>query len=126
MDGEELRIDKWLWCSRIFKTRTIATNACKGGKVKVDNISIKPARNVKIGEQIHVQLGQLNKVVKVKSIPRSRISPKQVIDVYTDITPSEEYERIEFMHAYKAEYRDRRTGRPTKKDRRILDKFKKS
>lgn len=126
MDGEELRIDKWLWCARIFKTRTIAANACKGGKVKVDDISVKPARNVKIGEQIHVQLGQLNKVVEVKSIPKNRISPKQVVDVYTDITPSEEYERIEFMRAYKAEYRDKRTGRPTKKDRRILDKFKNS
>ena len=71
-----------------------------------------------------MQLGQLHKVVEVLSIPKSRVSPKDVPNIYTDRTPAEEYERIEFMHAYKAEYRDRGAGRPTKKDRRILDKLK--
>ena len=121
---EELRIDKWLWCARLFKTRTLAADACKGGKVKINDASIKPSRDVKIGEQIQVQLGQLHKVVEVKSIPKSRVSPKQVEDVYTDLTPKEEYERIEFIHAYKVEYRDRGAGRPTKKERREIDKLK--
>ena len=61
---EELRIDKWLWCARFFKTRTLAADACKGGKVKINDASIKPSRDVKIGEQIQVQLGQLHKVVE--------------------------------------------------------------
>ena len=121
---EELRIDKWLWCARLFKTRTLAADACKGGKVKIDDCSIKPSRDVKVGELIQVQLGQLHKVVEVKSIPKSRVSPKQVEEVYIDITPKEEYERIEFLHAFKVEYRDRGAGRPTKKDRRIIDKIK--
>ncbi len=108
---EELRIDKWLWCARLFKTRTLAADACKGGKVKINDVSIKPSRDVKIGEQIQVQLGQLHKVVEVKSIPKSRVSPKQVEEVYADLTPKEEYERIEFIHAYKVEYRDRGAGR---------------
>ena len=121
---EELRIDKWLWCARLFKTRTLAADACKGGKVKIDDNSIKPSRDVKIGVKIQVQLGQLHKVVEVKSIPKSRVSPKQGEEVYIDITPKEEYERIEFLHAFKVEYRDRGAGRPTKKDRRIIDKIK--
>lgn len=121
---EELRIDKWLWCARLFKTRTLAADACKGGKVKIDDCSIKPSRDVKVGELIQVQLGQLHKVVEVKSIPKSRVSPKQVEEVYIDRTSKEEYERIEFLHAFKVEYRDRGAGRPTKKDRRIIDKIK--
>ena len=124
MENEELRIDKWLWCARLFKTRTLAADACKGGKVKVNEVSMKPSHDVKVGEVISVQLGQLHKVVEVLSIPKSRVSPKDVVNIYVDRTPAEEYERIEFMHAYKAEYRDRGAGRPTKKDRRILDKLK--
>ena len=121
---DELRIDKWLWCARLFKTRTLAADACKGGKVKVSEVSMKPSHDVKVGEMISVQLGQLHKTVEVLSIPKSRVSPKDVANIYVDRTPAEEYERIEFMHAYKAEYRDRGAGRPTKKDRRILDKLK--
>ena len=121
---DELRIDKWLWCARLFKTRTLAADACKGGKVKVSEVSMKPSHDVKVGEMISVQLGQLHKTVEVLSIPKSRVSPKDVANIYVDRTPTEEYERIEFMRAYKAEYRDRGAGRPTKKDRRILDKLK--
>ena len=92
--------------------------------MKVSDVSMKPSHDVKVGEVIGVQLGQLHKVVEVLSIPKSRVSPKDVPNIYIDRTPAEEYERIEFMHAYKAEYRDRGAGRPTKKDRRILDKLK--
>ena len=122
---DELRIDKWLWCARLFKTRSLAADACKGGKVKVNDVSMKPSHDVKVGETIAVQLGQLHKMVEVVSIPKSRVSPKDVTNIYKDVTPADEYERIEFMRAYKAEYRDRGAGRPTKKDRRILDKLKK-
>lgn len=124
MENDELRVDKWLWCARLFKTRTMAADACRGGKVKVNDVSMKPSHDVKVGEVIAVQQGQLHKVVEVLSIPKSRVSPKDVPNIYIDKTPVEEYERMEFLHAFRAEYRDKGAGRPTKKERRILDKLK--
>jgi ribosome-associated heat shock protein Hsp15 len=119
-----VRMDKWLWAARLFKTRAIATEAIKGGKVKINNTTVKPSREVKEGDIIQVQIEQLHKVVQVKTLIKNRVSAKQVPEVYTDLTPKEEYERIEFMHAYKGEYRDRGAGRPTKKERRMIEKMK--
>ena len=128
MDNEEniVRMDKWLWAARLFKTRAIASDAIRGGKVKINDTAVKPSREVKEGDIIQVQIEQLHKVVQVKSVIKNRVSAKQVPEVYTDLTPKEEYERIEFMHAYKAEYRDRGAGRPTKKERRLIEKMKES
>ena len=123
-DENIVRIDKWLWAARLFKTRSLAADAIKSGKVKVDDNPVKPSREVKAGDVIQVQIGPLHKVVEVKTIVKNRVSPKQVPEVYTDLTPKEEYERIEFMNAYKAEWRDRGTGRPTKKERRMIEKLK--
>lgn len=119
-----VRIDKWLWAARLFKTRSLAADAIKGGKVKMDNSPVKPSHEVKEGDIIQVQIEQLHKVVQVKMVIKNRVSPKQVPEVYTDLTPQEEYERIEFMHAYKAEWRDRGAGRPTKKERRLIERLK--
>lgn len=119
-----VRMDKWLWAARLFKTRAIATEAIKGGKVKINDTTVKPSREVKEGDIIQVQIEQLHKVVQVKTLIKNRVSAKQVPEVYTDLTPKEEYERIEFMHAYKSEYRDRGAGRPTKKERRLIEKMK--
>jgi ribosome-associated heat shock protein Hsp15 len=119
-----VRMDKWLWAARLFKTRSLAADAIKGGKVKVDDNPVKPSREVKVGDVIHVQIGQLHKVVEVKTVAKNRVSPKQVPEVYNDLTPKEEYERIEFMNAYKAEWRDRGAGRPTKKERRMIERMK--
>jgi len=126
MDTEEniVRIDKWLWAARLFKTRSLAADAIKGGKVKMNGNAVKPSREVKEGEVIQVQIEQLHKVVQIKTLVRNRVSPKQVPEVYVDLTPAEEYERIEFMHAYKTEWRDRGAGRPTKKERRMMEKLK--
>ena len=121
---EPIRIDKWLWAARLFKTRSLAVDAIKGGKVKIEGNPIKPSREVKVGDVIQVQIEQLHKVVEVKTVIKNRVSAKQVPDVYNDLTPKEEYERIEFMHAYKAEWRDRGAGRPTKKERRMIEKLK--
>ena len=121
---EPIRMDKWLWAARLFKTRSLAVDAIKGGKVKVDDNPVKPSREVKEGDIIQVQIEQLHKVVQVKTVVKNRVSAKQVPEVYTDLTPKEEYERIEFMHAYKAEWRDRGAGRPTKKERRMIEKLK--
>ena len=123
-DCSSVRIDKWLWAARLFKTRAIATDAIKGGKVKMDDTPVKPSREVKEGDVIQVQIEQLHKVVQVKSVIKNRVPAKMVPEVYTDLTPPEEYERIEFMHAYKGEYRDRGAGRPTKKERRMIEKMK--
>lgn len=124
MESEGVRMDKWLWAARLFKTRAIATDAIKGGKVKIDDAPIKPSREVKEGDVIQVQIEQLHKVVQVKTVIKNRVPAKMVPEVYTDLTPQEEYERIEFMHAYKGEYRDRGAGRPTKKERRMIEKIK--
>lgn len=117
-------MDKWLWAARLFKTRAIATDAIKGGKVKINDAPVKPSREVKEGDVIQVQIEQLHKVVQVKTVIKNRVPAKMVPEVYTDLTPQEEYERIEFMHAYKGEYRDRGAGRPTKKERRMIEKIK--
>ena len=119
-----VRMDKWLWAARLFKTRSMAADTIKGGKVKVDDNPVKPSREVKEGDIIQVQIDQLHKVVQVKTVVKNRVSPKQVPEVYTDLTPKEEYERIEFMRAYKTEWRDRGAGRPTKKERRMIERLK--
>ena len=119
-----VRMDKWLWAARLFKTRSVAADAIKGGKVKMDDNPVKPSREVKVGDIIQVQIEQLHKVVEVKTVVKNRVSPKQVPEVYNDLTPKEEYERIEFMHAYKTEWRDRGAGRPTKKERRMIERLK--
>jgi ribosome-associated heat shock protein Hsp15 len=119
-----VRMDKWLWAARLFKTRSLAADAIKGGKVKVDGNPVKPSREVKEGDVIQVQIDQLHKVVQVKTVIKNRVSAKQVPEVYNDLTPKEEYERIEFMRAYKAEWRDRGAGRPTKKERRMIERMK--
>ena len=83
MDTEEniVRMDKWLWAARLFKTRSLAVDAIKGGKVKVDGNAVKPAREVKVGDVIHVQIEQLHKVVEVKTVIKNRVSAKQVPEV---------------------------------------------
>ncbi len=124
MEGE-VRIDKWLWCVRLFKTRNLAIEACKGGKVKIDGNAVKPSRVVKTDDIIHLAQGPLNRVLKVKQLLHNRVSAKLVNDYLEDLTPPEEYERIEFMKEFNAEYRERGLGRPTKKDRRIIDRIKK-
>ena len=122
--GDELRIDKWLWAVRIFKTRTMAGDACRAGKVKIDGHAVKPSRALKLGDEMTVSIGPLLRTIKVKALIYNRVSAKLVPDSLEDLTPAEEYERIKFMHELNAEYRDRGTGRPTKKDRRTIDRLK--
>lgn len=121
---EDVRIDKWLWSVRIYKTRNQAIDACKAGKVKIDGNSVKPSRIVKVGDIIALSIGPLNRTIKVKDLLNNRVSAKLVIDYLEDLTPQEEYERIQFMKEFNAEHRDRGIGRPTKKDRRHIDRLK--
>ncbi len=124
MEGE-VRIDKWLWCVRLYKTRNLAIDACKAGKVKIDGNSVKPSRIAKTGDIIHVSQGPLNRILRVKELLHNRVSAKLVNDYLEDLTPPEEYERVQLIKEYNAEYRERGLGRPTKKDRRIIDRIKK-
>lgn len=122
--AEELRVDKWLWAVRIYKTRTMAGDACRAGKVKMEGLAIKPSRILKTGDVLMVSQGPLTRTLRVKALIHNRVSAKLVPDSLEDLTPAEEYERIKFMHELNAEHRNRGTGRPTKKERRLIDRLK--
>lgn len=124
--SDGVRIDKWLWAVRVFKTRSQAAEACKAGKVKIDGHSIKPSRELKLQEVINIQIGQLSKTVKVKELLQNRVGAKLVADYLIDLTPPEEYDKIKMMRELNYERRDKGFGRPTKRERRLIDKLKKS
>ena len=118
-----MRIDKYLWCIRVFKTRSIATTACKKGQVKINNASVKPSKEVFSNEIILVRKNQINYQIKVLDLPKSRVGAK-LVDLYRkDITPKEEFEKTALLKFAKDYYRKKGTGRPTKKDRRDIDNY---
>jgi len=121
---EKLRIDKYLWAIRIFKTRTLATEACKAGRVKLDNQNIKPSHEVKMGEVYQVSKGLERKVLKVTGLLENRTDAKTAVNFYEDLTPVEQTQAFKSMFHAPILKRDRGTGRPTKKDRREIDDLK--
>lgn len=123
---ESIRIDKWLWAVRLFKTRSQASDACRGGKVKIDGQNVKPSREIKVGEEIEVQLGIVRRKVCVKTVLKNRVGAKLVEEYMKDLTPIEEYEKLELLKQLNHEKRDRGSGRPTKKNRRDISKLKNS
>ena len=123
MENLDVRIDKWLWMVRLFKTRSMATDACNAGKVKMNGTNVKPSKTVKSEELYHVRIDQLEKVVQVIDTPKNRVGAVLVPLYYTDMTPQEEYERVKQLRT-RFEYRDHGIGRPTKRDRRELERFK--
>ncbi|MDR6300448.1 RNA-binding S4 domain-containing protein [Mesonia maritima] len=116
-----MRVDKYLWCIRYFKTRSIATNACKKGHVSVNNDKVKPSREVFPTDKIEVRKNQINYIVEVLDIPESRVGAKLVNIYANDITPKENLEKLDLLKYSKDYYRKKGTGRPTKKDRRDID-----
>ncbi len=123
----KVRVDKWLWSVRIFKSRTIATDACKGGKIKVGEVSVKPSYQVGEGEVVTVRKEGFNFQFKVLSLIEKRVGAPIAATCYEDVTTVEERNKYTawFQNATTAaEKRDRGTGRPTKKERRELDTFK--
>lgn len=120
-EKEKLRIDKYLWAIRMFKTRTLATEACKAGRVKLNGNNIKASYEVKIGEEYQISKGIERKVIKVKEFLFNRVDAKKAVLYYDDLTPEEE--TLKYKSAFHAPLlqRDRGTGRPTKKDRRDID-----
>lgn len=118
-----MRIDKYLWCIRIFKTRSIATEACKKGHIKINGTSIKPSKEVFNSEQITVRKNQINYEIVVLDFPKSRVGAK-LVDLYRkDITPKEAFESQGLLKFSKDYYRKKGSGRPTKKDRRDIDNY---
>ena len=118
-----MRIDKYLWCIRIFKTRSLATTACKKGQIKIDDKNVKPSKEVFGNELILVRKNQINYQIKVLDLPESRVGAK-LVDLYRkDITPKEEFEKTALLKFAKDYYRKKGTGRPTKKDRRDIDNY---
>lgn len=124
MVAEEVRIDKWLWAVRIYKTRSLATEACRNGRVKIGGQPVKASRVPKIGDVVEVHLNPLNKTLRVKGLLHNRVSAKLVPEYLDDLTPAAEYERVELIREFNAEFRPRGTGRPTKSDRRQIDHLK--
>ena len=122
---EKIRIDKFLWAVRLFKTRNAAAEACDAGKVKIRDINVKPSREIVVNDEIHLVLETgLRKNIMVKALIKNRLGAKLVPEYIDDLTPPEEYERIALLQKMRSEQRERGTGRPTKKERREIDKLK--
>lgn len=120
---EEVRIDKWLWAVRIFKTRTVASEACKKGRVLIGETAVKPSRNIRTGEVIQVRKPPVTYSFKVLALSDKRMGAKMVSQFMDNVTPQEQYELLELNRIGGFVDRQRGTGRPTKKERRDLDQF---
>lgn len=116
-----MRVDKFLWCVRYFKTRSLATNACRQGKVKISGSNVKPSREVYANDKINVRKNQIDYEIEVLDIPTSRVGAKLAGLYVNNITPKENLEKLELLKYSKDYYRKKGTGRPTKKDRRDID-----
>ncbi len=121
---DSIRIDKYLWAIRAYKTRSIASEACKTGRVKIDGEAVKPSREIKVGTIIEFKAGIMNKTIEVKEVIKNRLKASLAQEKYIDRTPAEELERLEMIRQMKTEHRERGSGRPTKKERREIEKMK--
>lgn len=120
-----VRIDKWLWAVRVYKTRSLASEACRLGKVRIDDVQVKASRDVKIGDivVIHV-IPQFTRTVKILEFLTNRVSAKLVPGFAEELTPPDEFEKLKIFNQFNSEKRDRGIGRPTKKHRRDIDRLK--
>jgi ribosome-associated heat shock protein Hsp15 len=121
-----MRIDKWLWCVRFFKTRSQATEACRNGKIHANNNIAKASQQIKIDDIICIRKGSLKIEVRVLSLLKGRLAAKLVGDYYEDLTAPEEYEKYMLIQKTNFENRGKGLGRPSKKERREMEKFKKN
>lgn len=119
----EARIDKWLWAARIYKTRTIAADACKKGRITINGVQAKPSRMIKPGDVINVKKSPITYSFKVLQAIEKRVGAKLVPEIMENVTSPEQYELLEMSKISGFIDRAKGTGRPTKKDRRSLDDF---
>jgi len=121
--SEGVRVDKWLWAVRIFKTRSQATEACKKGHVSIGDLPVKASRMIQAGDIVKVRKPPVTKSLKVLALAEKRMGAKLIVNFVEDITPPEELEILEMQKNMRWSAREKGTGRPTKKDRRELDDF---
>ena len=119
----EVRVDKYLWAMRIYKTRSIATDACKCGRVKMNCVEVKPSRMFHVGDIFTVRKGPITYTYRILQLWGNRLGAKMVPEYLQDITPKEQLELLELARYAAQSGRDRGTGRPTKKDRRDIEQF---
>ena len=119
----EARLDKWLWAARIYKTRTLAADACKNGRVSINGAQAKPSRTVKAGDKVGVKKPPITYTFLVKQPIEKRVGAKLLPDILENVTTPEQYELLEMSRISGFVDRARGTGRPTKKDRRAIDDF---
>lgn len=122
--SEPVRIDKFLWCVRIYKTRMLATEGCNGGKIKLNGLAVKPSKSIHINDIISIKKGVITYQYQVLAIPNNRISAKDVHTFLKNITPETELLKINDLSYRPVIKRPRGTGRPTKKERRDIDKWR--
>lgn len=115
------RLDKWLWSVRLFKSRSLASEACRAGSVTVNDLPAKPSRDVRPGEMIIVRQGLVKRTLRVLDVPRSRVGARLVARFCDDLTPAEEFEKGRESPVLQFLAREKGAGRPTKRDRRLLD-----
>ncbi len=123
-DSDAVRVDKWLWAVRVFKTRSQAAEACKKSRVLIDGDVVKPGKSINVGTIIDVKKPPLIHTYKVLALAEKRMGAKLVKDYMEDLTPEEELAKLDMMRFNIDGYRQRGEGRPTKKERRELDDFK--
>ena len=119
----EVRVDKYLWAMRIYKTRSIATDACICGRVKMNGVEVKPSRMFHVGDIFTVRKGPITYTYRILQLWGNRLGAKMVPEYLQDITPKEQLELLELARYAAQSGRDRGTGRPTKKDRRDIEQF---
>lgn len=120
---ENLRIDKWMWAVRLYKTRSLAATACKNNQVSIEGQSVKPSHVVKIGDVVKVKRPPIVRSYEVLGLLAQRESAKVVVDFVKDVTPQSELQKLQDIKMIFPVIRDKGTGRPTKKDRRALEDF---
>lgn len=122
--ADATRIDKWLWTVRVYKTRSIATEECKKGRISIGGIEVKPSRELKIGDILEVRKSPVTYRYKVLQFPANRLGAKLVPEYMQDITPPENLKVLEMQKYMGWSERDRGAGRPTKRERREIDRFR--
>lgn len=120
---KDVRVDKWLWATRIFKTRTIATEACKKGRVSISGINVKPSRPLKVGEIVDVRKPPVTYSFRVKALAENRMGAKLVPEYLENVTPASQMELLEMVKISGFINRQKGLGRPTKKEGRELSRF---
>lgn len=122
---KSVRIDKYLWSIRQYKTRSKASEACRKGKIHINQEEVKPSKDVKVGDEVTIRVKSMHKTIRVTGLIEKRVSAALAAEHFEDLTPPEEYEKLKKMNEINSEWRDKGAGRPTKKERRQIEWLKK-